>query len=128
MAVTVCRGFVWLVNVSVAVPETEEYDISSFVFRDRRPFHPVRFWHYLSENFPAGIIRSKGLFWLASRPDDALNFNQAGALCGPKPPGFHAVCQTLRLTATYLPLTHLLLKPVAMYGVTGLSCSSLVCF
>ncbi|MCK8490515.1 GTP-binding protein [Spirosoma sp. RP8] len=59
-------------------PETEEYGISSFVFRDRRPFHPVRFWNYLSENFPAGIIRSKGLFWLASRPDDALNFSQAG--------------------------------------------------
>jgi len=59
-------------------PETEEYGISSFVFRDRRPFHPVRFWTYLSENFPAGIIRSKGLFWLASRPDDALNFSQAG--------------------------------------------------
>lgn len=59
-------------------PETEEYGISSFVFRDRRPFHPVRFWVYLSENFPAGIIRSKGLFWLASRPDDALNFSQAG--------------------------------------------------
>jgi G3E family GTPase len=59
-------------------PETEEYGISSFVFRDRRPFHPARFWHYLSENFPAGIIRSKGLFWLASRPDDALNFSQAG--------------------------------------------------
>ncbi len=59
-------------------PETEEYGISSFVFRDRRPFHPVRFWAYLSDNFPAGIIRSKGLFWMASRPDDALNFSQAG--------------------------------------------------
>ena len=59
-------------------PETEEYGITSFVFRDRRPFHPARFWHYLSENFPAGIIRSKGLFWLASRPADALNFSQAG--------------------------------------------------
>ncbi|MBD2756493.1 GTP-binding protein [Spirosoma validum] len=59
-------------------PETEEYGISSFVFRDRRPFHPVRFWRYLSENFPAGVLRSKGLFWLASRPSDALNFSQAG--------------------------------------------------
>ena len=59
-------------------PETEEYGIGSFVFRDPRPFHPTRFWHYLSENFPAGVIRSKGLFWLASRPGDALNFSQAG--------------------------------------------------
>lgn len=40
------------------VPETEEYGLSSFVFRDRRPFHPARLWHYLSEDFPAGIIRS----------------------------------------------------------------------
>ncbi|GAB4044302.1 hypothetical protein GCM10028810_10070 [Spirosoma litoris] len=59
-------------------PETEEYGIASFVFRDHRPFHSARFWQYLSENFPAGIIRSKGLLCLASRPNDALNFSQAG--------------------------------------------------
>ncbi len=59
-------------------PETEEYGISSFVFRDARPFHPERFWNYITENWPAGIIRSKGLFWLASRPKDALNWGQAG--------------------------------------------------
>ncbi|MEO6687443.1 MAG: GTP-binding protein [Dyadobacter sp.] len=60
------------------IPETEEYGINSFVFRDKRPFHPERFWHYLSQNWPAGIIRSKGLFWIASRPNDALNWSQAG--------------------------------------------------
>ncbi|PLK45113.1 GTP-binding protein [Emticicia sp. TH156] len=60
------------------VPETEEYGISSFVFRDKRPFHPERFWNYLSDNWHAGIIRSKGLFWIASRPDEALNWSQAG--------------------------------------------------
>ncbi|MGN6492748.1 MAG: GTP-binding protein [Agriterribacter sp.] len=60
------------------VPETEEYGISSFVFRNRKPFHPGRFWKYLNEEYPAGIIRAKGLFWLASRPDAALNFSQAG--------------------------------------------------
>ncbi|MFD2905365.1 GTP-binding protein [Sphingobacterium anhuiense] len=60
------------------VPETEEYGISSFVFRNQRPFHPERFWHYLNHNYPAGIIRAKGLFWLASRRDEALNFSQAG--------------------------------------------------
>jgi G3E family GTPase len=59
-------------------PETEEYGISSFVFRSHRPFHPSRFWHYLNEDYPQNIIRAKGLFWLASRPSDALNFSQAG--------------------------------------------------
>jgi G3E family GTPase len=59
-------------------PETEEYGISSFVFRDKRPFHPDRFWNYIGEEWHAGIIRSKGLFWIASRPNDALNWSQAG--------------------------------------------------
>lgn len=59
-------------------PETEEYGISSFVFRDKRPFHPERFWNYIGEEWHVGIIRSKGLFWMASRPDDALNWSQAG--------------------------------------------------
>ncbi|HWV30448.1 MAG TPA: GTP-binding protein [Dyadobacter sp.] len=60
------------------VSETEEYGISSFVFRDARPFHPKRFWDYIQQNWPAGIIRSKGLFWLASRTSQALNWSQAG--------------------------------------------------
>jgi G3E family GTPase len=59
-------------------PETEEYGISSFVFRDQRPFHPDRFWTYLNEKYPGTIIRAKGLFWIASRPNDAINFSQAG--------------------------------------------------
>ena len=59
-------------------PETEEYGISSFVFRSKKPFHPERFWKYLGEEYPVGVIRAKGLFWLLSRPDDALNFSQAG--------------------------------------------------
>jgi len=59
-------------------PETEEYGIGSFVFRNQRPFHPERFWKYINEEYPSGVIRAKGLFWLASRPSDALNFSQAG--------------------------------------------------
>lgn len=65
-------------EVEQHVPETEEYGISSFVFRNNKPFHPERLWKYLNEEYPAGVIRAKGLFWLLSRPDDALNFSQAG--------------------------------------------------
>ncbi len=59
-------------------PETEEYGISSTVFRDSRPFHPRRFMNFLQNEFPNNIIRSKGLFWLADQPDEAQNFSQAG--------------------------------------------------
>lgn len=60
-------------------PETEEYGIGSFVFKAKRPLHPERFWAYLTKKFPTNVIRSKGLFWIASRPEDALNWSQAGA-------------------------------------------------
>ena len=59
-------------------PETEEYGISSFVYRNEKPFHPNRFWQFISKDFPQTIIRSKGLFWLASRQDQAINWSQAG--------------------------------------------------
>ena len=59
-------------------PETEEYGISSFVYRSKKPFDPLRFWTYMQEKFPHTVIRSKGLFWIASRPDQALIWGQAG--------------------------------------------------
>ncbi|SNR13899.1 GTP-binding protein [Tenacibaculum jejuense] len=63
------------------VPETEEYGIGSFVFRSTKPFHPQRFLEYLNLKFPQNVIRSKGLFWLASRRNQALIWSSAGGSC-----------------------------------------------
>ena len=59
-------------------PETEEYGISSMVFRSKKPFHPERLWHYINKEFPQNVIRSKGIFYLAAMPEQAINFSQAG--------------------------------------------------
>ncbi|MDW7693973.1 GTP-binding protein [Flammeovirgaceae bacterium SG7u.111] len=65
-------------NKEEHTPETEEYGIGSFVYRSKKPFDPQRFWSYVQQKFPRKIIRSKGLFWLASRPEQALVWGQAG--------------------------------------------------
>ena len=71
-------GWIEELNKEEHTPETEEYGISSFVYRSKKPFDPVRFMNYIQQEFPLSIIRSKGLFWLASRPDQALIWGQAG--------------------------------------------------
>ena len=69
------------------VPETEEYGISSFVFRRKKPFHPERFLDFIKNSFPKNIIRSKGLFWIASRSDQALIWSSAGGSIKTDPAG-----------------------------------------
>ena len=62
-------------------PETEEYGIASFSFVARKPFHPQRFYDVLHSTEQYGkLIRSKGYFWLASRPQFAGQWSQAGGI------------------------------------------------
>ena len=71
-------GWIAELNKDEHTPETEEYGFSSFVYRSKKPFDPQRFWRYVEDHLPTTIIRSKGIFWLASRPEQALVWSQAG--------------------------------------------------
>lgn len=69
------------------VPESEQYGIHSFVYRARKPFHPERFKAWVDSEWP-GVVRSKGFFWLASRPTMAGSWSQAGAVARHGPAGY----------------------------------------
>ncbi|MGW7195895.1 GTP-binding protein [Streptomyces chryseus] len=73
------------------VPETEEYGISSTVFRSDRPFHAGRLWDFVTAGLDSGaygqILRSKGFFRLATRPRVTGLWSQAGAVARFEPSG-----------------------------------------
>lgn len=71
--------------------ETEEYGISTFVYRARRPFHPQRLADTIESDMEVGmfkgVLRSKGLMWIASRHDWAHDWSQAGCSVRMDPAG-----------------------------------------
>jgi len=69
----------WLDSLVEHTPETEEYGISNFIYESRMPFHPERFFNFLNTEWD-GVIRSKGVFWLATRLKLAGYWSQAGAI------------------------------------------------
>lgn len=77
----------WLDSLAGHTPETLEYGISNFVYRARRPFHPERFQAWLRDHWE-GVIRAKGMFWLATRMEIAGFVSQAGVLRDTRALGF----------------------------------------
>ncbi|MDX8366563.1 GTP-binding protein [Cytobacillus sp. IB215665] len=72
------QGAGWIKELNEEhIPETDEYGISSFVHRSRRPFHPER-WKQWLENWPVDVVRAKGFFWLATRNNMSGLISQAG--------------------------------------------------
>lgn len=75
------------------VPETDEYGISSFVYRRRRPFHPERLADFMSD-WPEEVVRAKGIAWLAVREDVAASLSQAGPSIQFGPAGYWVAALT----------------------------------
>ncbi|RXZ80767.1 GTP-binding protein [Paenibacillaceae bacterium] len=80
-------GWIQEMNRATHTPETDEYGIGSFVYDKVRPFHPARLMDWMAE-WPAEIVRAKGMLWLATRNDMAQSLSQAGPSIQVGPAGY----------------------------------------
>ena len=55
-------GWIEELNKEEHIPESEEYGISSFVYRTKKPFDPIRFWKFLQQGFPTSVIKARDYF------------------------------------------------------------------
>jgi len=69
-------------GVADTAPDPAAYRIGSRTLTDPRPFHPRRLWDAYHQHLGLGIHRSKGFFWLPSRDDEVLVWNQAAGAIG----------------------------------------------
>lgn len=70
-------------------PETEEYGISSFTYRNARPFDAEKLWAFLNDDSNwRGVLRSKGFFWVAAEHRVAYEWAQAGGVSRVEPAGW----------------------------------------
>ncbi len=58
--------------------EAEEYGISTYVYKRRKPMSLSRFDHFVARRWPDGIIRTKGMCYFAGEEDTCYLFEQAG--------------------------------------------------
>ena len=59
---------------------TAKYGLRSFLFQARRPFAREKFLALLELGLP-GVVRAKGFYWLAERPDEMAFLSLAGGAC-----------------------------------------------
>jgi len=75
---------------SMAHPES--YEIGHRVLNDPRPFHPQRLWDVYNTFLGIGIYRSKGFFWLPSRDNLVLLWNQTAGSVGLEIVNYWKIC------------------------------------
>lgn len=81
----------WLLSLQADTkhtPETDEYGITSFVYRRRRPFLPAKLVSLANDVIAdvegSGVLRSKGFFWVCTQNATSGSWEHVGQVMGLK--------------------------------------------